>query len=619
MLIGSAGVGKSSLKRGLMSLPFDVNINSTIVADVQSVRPDILSIQPNISSVQPILRPLRPNIPSFQPDISSIQPNVPLLRPVCLEWAMPGNETTIEWTEVTTEHEVEEIAQLVTIVHKQPEGHGTSTATALIPQTEPYTSTPPEYNRRINKIIGSNILTPAFKTAFEMRHHDIEEVKSHPFYHIWDCGGQPVFQEVLPAFLTSRTMFLLLFDASIDFSTRLKAIQYQQGLMIEEGEVNMTTLELMEGWMSNIHGHLVKYDDEGGLLEYPRIIAVGTRGDKLTEQEKIEVKAKLDKCLRDTSHDQKDKQFLQILKEIVIIDNTTSGKGIEEDIGYKYLRKEIYDFTSKKLVVRTPIKWVLFRKVLQSLVKKSENIITMREACAIGVACNITPKDVPSVLKFYHELGVVLFYSRIKGLQEKVILNPKWFVECLGKILTLPGREGFEKREMWNLLCQKGILVQPLYVAVWKECEGIDPEDMIQLLVNFHLAAEVQTDEFGQRRSKQFFVPAILPTGDPSSALPSGYQLRASPLHITFGTGYVIPGFFTRLVTSMAESSQCSLYFRDGIFQNRVTFNFADINRVTLTQLSNAIQVDLLRYIPNSPNLTPFQISCKDLQVSHYV
>ena len=612
MLIGSAGVGKSSLKRGLMSLPFDVNMNSTIVADVQSVRPDIpSSVQPNTSLVQPILPPLRLNIPSFEPDISSIQPNIPLIRPVCLEWAMPGNESTIEWTEVTTEHEVEEIAQLVTIVHKQAEGHGTPTATAKFQQTP--------LEKRINRIIGSEILAPAFGAASKMRHNDIEHIKPQPFYHIWDCGGQPVFQEVLPAFLTSRTMFLLLFDASIDFSTRLKAIQYQQGQMIEEGEVNMTTLELMEGWMSNIHGRLVKYDDEGGLLEYPRIIAVGSRGDKLTEQEKIEVKEKLDKCLRDTSHDQKDKQFLQILKGNVIIDNTTSGKGIEEDIGYKYLRKEIYDFTSKKLVVRTPIKWVLFRKVLQSLVKKSENMITMREACAIGVACRIAPEDVPSVLKFYHELGVVLFYSRIKGLQEKVILNPKWFVECLGKVLTLPGTEGFEKREMWNLLRQKGILVQPLYVAVWKEFEGIDPEEMVQLLISFHLAAEVQTDEFGQRRSKQFFVPAILPTGDPSSALPPGYQLRASPLHITFGTGYVIPGFFTRLVTSMAESSQCSLYFRDGIFRNRVTFKFAEINRVTLTQLSNAIQVDLLRYIPNSSALTPFHKSCKDLQVSRYV
>ena len=93
MLIGPAGVGKSTLKRGLMSLPFIVNMSSTIVANVQSVRPGILSIQPNTSSVQPILPSLQPDIPSLQPDISSIQPNVPLLRPVCLDWAMPDEST----------------------------------------------------------------------------------------------------------------------------------------------------------------------------------------------------------------------------------------------------------------------------------------------------------------------------------------------------------------------------------------------------------------------------------------------------------------------------------------------------------------------------------------------
>ena len=32
--------------------------------------------------------------------------------------------------------------------------------------------------------------------------------------HLWDCGGQLVFLDVLPAFLSSRTMFLLMFDAS---------------------------------------------------------------------------------------------------------------------------------------------------------------------------------------------------------------------------------------------------------------------------------------------------------------------------------------------------------------------------------------------------------------------
>ena len=646
------------LQPAVSSVPPHIPLQPAVSSfyDIPSLRPHI-PLQPGVSSVPPYiplqpavsslppyipsLRVLRPHIP-LQPGVSSVPPYIPLqpavsslpfhiplqpavssLRPVALEWAMAGDECTRGWREVTPEDEIEEIAQLMSIVHMQ--GYDTSLTTkaaiTLFPQVSSYISADPQVvNTNVEQIIESEILSPAMERASMMYYRDIKHIRPQPFFHVWDCGGQPVFLEVLPAFLTSRTMFLLLFDASIDFNTRLKAIQYQQGRMIEEGEVNMTTLELMEGWMANIHGHLAKYDDKGGLFEYPRIIGVGTRADQL-KIEKSEVRAKLIKCLQDTSDDQKYKKFLQIFKGIVIVDNTTSGKGEEEDEGYKYLRKEIFDFTNKKLVVRTPIKWVLFRKVLQSLVKKSVNIITLREACAIGVACNITAEDVPSVLKFYHELGVVLFYSHIKGLQEKVILNPKWFVDCLGKILTLQGREGFEERDMWALLREKGILVEPLYVAVWKECEGVDPEEFIQVLVSFHLAAKVQTDEFGKIISNQFFVPAALPTGDPSSALPSDYMIRATPLHIIFGTGYVIPGFFTRLVTSMAESPQCHLYFREGIFRNRVTFEFGDIpiNRVTLTELSSAIQVDLLRYIPDSPALTPIQKSCQDLQVSHYV
>ena len=589
MLIGSAGVGKSSLKRGLMHLPFDARINSTIIADVQSVRP-----------------------------------NVPLLRPVGFQWAMAGDECNKGWRGVTPEDEIEELAQLISIVYKQPEDRGTSSAlkaaSALFSQVIPITSDASQkyHSSEIEQMV-EEILSPAMKRASEMHRYDIEHIKPHPFFHVWDCGGQPVFLEVLPAFLTSRTMFLLLFDASIDFNTRLKAIQYQQGKKIEEGEVNMTTLELMEGWMANIHGHLAKYDDKGGLVEYPQIVAVGTRGDKLTKIDKSEVKANLEQCLEDTSESQKDKKFLRLLTDVIIVDNTTSGKGEDEDKAYQYLRKEIYNFTSKKLAVRTPIKWVLFRKVLQSLAEKSVNTITLSEAGDIGIACNITPEDVPSVLNFYHELGVILFYSHIKGLQEKVILNPKWFVECLGKVLTLPGREEYKQKDMWKLLREKGILIQDLYVAVWQECEGIYPDEMVQLLVSFHLAAKVQTDESGERKSKQFFVPAVLPTGDPSSALPPGYYHRATPLHITFGTGYVIPGFFTRLVTTIAESPQCQLYFRDGIFRNRVTLEFGDIklpiNRITLTELSNAIQVELLRYVPDVPTLTPIKKSCQDLQV----
>ena len=568
MLLGPGGAGKSSLKRGLMSKPFDSRMNSTIVADVQSVRH---------------------------------------------EWAKAGDQ----WREVTPEDEVEELAQLLATIYNNPRGSQTHLSSELattlfagdmLPSS---TDIPQDYDEKVKQMSVTSILSEAMIMAKRMQSTEITQLKPQPFLHFWDCGGQPVFLEVLPAFLTSRTMFLLLFDASTDFNSKMRSVRYHQGIEITEGEANMTTLELMEGWMSNIHANLVKRDDKDALLEYPRVIAVGTRGDKLKASEKDRVAKTLEERLQD-------RHYSEVLgkHKVLIVDNTTSGQGEKEGNAYKYLRKEIDDFTSKKLNVRTPITWVLFRKVLQMIVKKeSRNTITIGEAVAVGKACEIKPEDVPKVLKFYHELGVVLFYPHIKGLGDKVILSPKWFVDCLGKVLTLEGRV---YGKMWDLLKKKGILVQPLYATAWKGCDGIEPEEMIQLLVDFGLAAELETKQYYDPDVKQFFVPAVLPTftGDPSSAITPGYKLRATPLHITFSTGYVIPGFFTRLVTSMTMFDQrtCSLRFNVEMFRNRITFQY-DVNEVTLTALPNVIQVDMLRYIPDSSKLALIQKSCKSLQV----
>ena len=77
MLVGPAGVGKSCFKIGLMGRRFDKRMNSTIVADVQSVTP-------------------------------SKQASSGRHRPIDREWF------TGSWCEVTEEDEIQEIAGPVT-------------------------------------------------------------------------------------------------------------------------------------------------------------------------------------------------------------------------------------------------------------------------------------------------------------------------------------------------------------------------------------------------------------------------------------------------------------------------------------------------------------------------
>ena len=564
MLLGPAGVGKTSLVRGLKKLPFIRKSTSTQVADV---------------------------------------------RPVSYSWST-GN-----WKDVNEQDELDEVANLLATVY-----HDLQSVEQLIPSVRaiyegnssaPSSEVKEEQVKEVETTKVESYLKEAIRQAKQITPDGIRELKPSPFFHVWDCGGQPVFLEVLPAFLTPRTMFLLLFDASKDFKDTWKSIQYEEGKEIPGEESNMTIIELLDRWMATIHSHLSRKTKKGGLVEYPRILGIGTHGDLLNEEQK-------QKVIEQFETHCENKAFLELLDhEVFIVDNSNA----QTDPGFSKLHEIIQRFATENLVVKTPVSWVLFRKVLQMFSNESRNVISFNEAKAIGIACKIEADDIHKVLMFYHDLGVILFYPHIKSFQHRVILNPKWFIESLGKVLSLPGREiQNTNKKMWRTLREKGILIQPLYVAVWKECKDIDPEGMIELLTHFRLAAKVETEEYYDLDAPQYFVPAVLPlfSGDLSTPTTDADSLRATPLHITFSTKFVTPGYFTRLVTTIASFEICKLYFEEGIYRNRVVFEFTpddkQYNFVTLTELPYAIQVDKTSTCESHDNQKiPFSKSCQDL------
>ena len=568
MLLGPAGVGKTSLVRGLKKQPYIPEGNSTQVADV---------------------------------------------RPISYNW------TTGDWKDVDDEAELDETAKLLATVYHNVQGahqqlvSRVQSVRTLYGNSSSLLSASTEHSLdEVKTMKIDSYLQDAIARAKKLTPSDIRELKPSPFLHVWDCGGQPVFLEVLPAFLTPRTKFLLLFDASKKLDSWWKSVHYQQGNEIQGEDLNMKISVLLVKWMSTIHSHLSRKTKDGDLLDYPRILGIGTHGDVLDEEEKQKVISNFNALC-------KGKAFAELLDDILVVDNTTAtSEGSGEDPGFGRVRKSIHQFALQKLVVKTPVSWVLFRKIIHMFAKESKNVITFSEAKAIGVACNIKAEDIHKVLMFYHDLGVILYYSHIRGLEDKVILSPKWFVESLGKVLTLQGTETYQTKEMWSILREKGILVQPLYVAVWKQCENIDPEGMMELLIRFHLAALVQTNEYYDLTAPQYFVPSVLPlfAGDLSS--PDDDTLRATPLHITFSTKFVPPGYFTRLVTTIASFRACQLHFKKGIYRNLVSFEFGDIRKydyITFAELPNAVQVDIARKVPDSQEYTSFSKICQDLLV----
>jgi GTPase SAR1 family protein len=535
MLLGTAGVGKTSLKRSFMRQPFDPHINSTIVSDVSLVK---------------------------------------------------HKADNNQWTEVTEKDDADELAQLLENTDTIGSRQSTAVdASSLYQLGNLSFGTEPVSTSQVKEIKDSQV-----KTILRGAAHDFHRSKAiHPTVNIWDCGGQPVFLEILPAFLTPRTMFLLLFDASKDFHKRWQSVITTDGQREVDEEVNETTLEMMSNWSSTIHGHLAAHEQVQPLCQYPRLYYVGTHGDKLSAGDKERVKMELEEHYRG-------KSYSEIVEDTVIIDNTTSGTD-NEDVNICNLRNAIGKFTSEKLTVKTPISWVVF---LHTLYKENEKkmVVNFAKACEIGVACEIPSTDVPSALLFYHEVGTLLFYPFIDGLRDKVIIDPKWFADTLGKVFMPAGRGDPYARD---LLIRKGILVEQFYRSVWNDIkELVDPEAIMDLLVHFRLAAQIHVKEHYRKDEKQYFLPAVLKLSEDIVAPSTIHQTHAVPSHITFSTDYVPPGFFTRLIATLSSKPSCEVNFDNEVYRNRVTFSYKGHNHLILTNLERIIQVELFRLESNA-------------------
>ena len=596
-MVGPGGVGKSSLLRGLMNQQL-LQAESTILADTKVVKPQF--------------------------------------------WAKAGESADSYWAEVTDEDEIEELARLfqlvlsklpsyanvrhpvVAVLQRVVAAVGDFVLRGYNPQNIQTISN--EYVSNIKDSDVQNVLKQVAKCALS-RSKDQAVPQSEVLMHVWDCGGQPVFLDVLPAFLTPRTIFLLFFDARRDLLDKCSSLSHKAGKLVSKSEQSFTTLQLLTQWMASIHAMCIRKEgtnpeastmpSEGEspvthpahdnkeqeisarnqhtfgksiIPKFPRIIPVGTHGDEVQKKEKI-FHTLLSHC--------EGKAYAPLLLNGVIVDNTTAGRGKEcEDKGFRYIRESVHQFALKHLAVQTPVAWVLFRKVLQKVAKGSP-IVSYEQAVAVGQACGIAEDVVPSVLYFYHELAVFLHYTQIESLSDKVIVDPQWLIKQLGRLLAPEGLEQKVSNQLlWKPLHEKGILVQALYEEVWDE-SILKPQSLADLLEHFLLAAEINPPKsVTPYQGLKYFVPSVLNLSmqDTDNTPKSREPVKmSSPVYLTFSTQYVPPGFFTRLATTLTKEPNCEPLFEHNVYRNKITFAYDQIDEFTICEQFSSVQISVVR------------------------
>ena len=556
MLIGPGGVGISSLLSGLRKKKFSKSTDSTQGADILN------------------------------------------LRPTESYWA---RITGGHWEIITDEDEIKELAQLVQRVQQNEQlvkgSHSKSSSEGepsfVVKEDE-------KFNHPSIKAIVDEIMAAYSEPGYQNSSQPDTEV----YLRVWDCGGQPVFLNLLSAFLTARTLFLLMFDASLDLHGPCLHLTHHEGRATEQLD-DMSTLQLMVQWMANIHATLLEKGSVGSSSDdgkvFPRILPVGTHGDKAYAKENK------DAILRTLAEESRNKAFSSHLLDGAVVDNTTAGAGESEDPVFQIIREIANKFAEKDLAIDTPITWVLFRKVFDRYLR-GKPVVDIDEVKELAEACFIPENTIPSVLGFYHDLSVFFHYSSVPSLKCKVISDPRWLIKQMAKILALEGFEEVRSNALWNLLREDGILVETLYNQVLSNQGELKPQDIIDLLEHFLIIANVRTSNKHKFPGREYFVPSMLPCISNKNLQPAIETIQsAAPIHLIFSTNYLPPGFFTRLITVLSKYENMTVDFKEKLYRNAVKFRYGhcQIDKVITTEEKSSVSVEVHRILTR-PQKTHF-------------
>jgi hypothetical protein len=457
---------------------------------------------------------------------------------------------------------------------------------------------------RLSYMDVKNFLDECIQNVSEKAETLERHTRCHYVLHVWDCGGQPVFLDIISAFLTFRTFFVLVFNAKVGLQELCGtgSISYK-GEPVPAGEHQSTNIKLLIRWMRLIYTHL---NDR-----IPKIIPVGTHGDMVEDEESV--KDSFDsEC--------KNEYFCNILLETLIIDNTKAGKK-EEDIGYKYIRKSVCEFAENPKI-KTPLPWLLFRMVVNKLGNKhTRHTLSYEEADQIARACHI-PR-VNSVLDFYHNLGVFLYYPDID--RKTIYIDPQWlFKQFSGLLMANYHRDLQISIGAKNNLSRYGILTSEIYNKVLRDC-GVAPDVLLGILDKFDIAKKIKQAPKCMKHDEddKYFMPCMLSLRDQGGSGPTEVQnpIQAATLHVVFPEmSFVPPGFFVRLVARIASNEQDFKLHFVSIWRDFISFQYDQYNEVNICEPSSlhSVHVDVTRHRDWANRTPSFKESCQTLRDKLY-
>ena len=403
-----------------------------------------------------------------------------------------------------------------------------------------------------------------------------------------DVGGQPEFQEVLPAIIAGPSVFFILFKLSdslyqryrvqyVDYSSN-KTITYESSFTVFESIFqSLASIFSTCSFISRSSRELVPIK--------PKVFLVGTHKDQVDDERIRDIQRELKDALATTDFYKNRMLYFASPNEPALMINSRSDN--EEDASkIRQFVEKIID-KDPAFKVSVPAAWLalsLSLRLLESSVISFDDCRNFASDCAID-----TDEEIKEALWFLHtKLGVIRYFHQIPELSDIVICDPQVLFDKITSLIT----RTFTFEETQDAYTSEEFQQKGIFPArVIDEISGgsnnlLTMSKLITLLKHLRIIAEIY-DERSEVPSR-YLIPSVLSHAPRQlKAVPPSTE-SIPPLCILFRCGYCPKGIFGALVADLMNSSTGLYRWRlidSAIFRDQVKFKVGRAHHVVTISL----------------------------------
>ena len=306
--------------------------------------------------------------------------------------------------------------------------------------------------------------------------------------NLWDFGGQEIYHATHQFFLTKRSLYLFVWEARKD-------------------------------------------DDRVSFSYWLNVIRLLSDNAPV-----IMVMNKCDERIKEINQASIQKQFPNVIDFYKV--------SASENVRISDLRNRIIDEVEKLEHIGTtlPKQWVDIRSQLEEMKESGTNYLTYEEYEEVCSRYGLGKEQAKYLAEYYHQLGVILYFSDNPVLENVVFLNPEWATDAVYRITDYRpivnncGRFHFDQLK-----------------NVWKDYPDDKYVVLLALMVKFELC-------FNLDGTEEYIVPELLAAE--KSQLEWNYK---NNLRFQYEYEFMPAGIVTRFMVRRHELIKSDLYWKNGV------------------------------------------------------